>query len=106
MATKIFMKHPSTGVTKIGFYGFSWTSFFFGGIPAIMRGDVGIGLGVLLGGIVASVLSAGLLWFIIGLIWAFIYNKRYTIGLVERGYVFEDSPGNTAAAKQSLGIAG
>jgi hypothetical protein len=38
------MKNPNTGVIKKGFYGFSWTTFLFGGIPALFRGDIITGL--------------------------------------------------------------
>ena len=105
MATKIHMKHPQTGVLKTGYFGFSWTRFFFSGIPAIMRGDVGLGLAVFLSGLLGFVISSGPLYFIVGIIWAFIYNKRYTLGLIEKGYEFDDSPGAVSAAKQALGIA-
>jgi hypothetical protein len=104
MAKTVRLKHPATGLVKTGFIGFSWTSFFFGGIPAIMRGDVGIGLGLLAAGLVASAVSAGLLWFVVGLIWAFIYNKRYTTKLIENGYVLDDAPEVVAAAKLALGV--
>ncbi|MBR6468681.1 MAG: hypothetical protein IKT16_11095, partial [Desulfovibrio sp.] len=33
MAREIMMRHPR-GRVKRGFYGYSWTSCFFGGLPA------------------------------------------------------------------------
>ena len=105
MAMRVRLKHPATGIMKAGYVGFSWTSLFFGGLPAIIRGDVGIGLAVLFGGIVATALSAGLLWFVVGLIWAVIYNKIYTLGLIEKGYVFDDAPDVVGTAKRLLGVA-
>jgi hypothetical protein len=105
MATAVRLRHPQSGIVKTGYFGFSWTSFFFGGFPALMRGDVWIGLAVLAGSLVASAFSAGLLWFVVGLIWAFIYNKRYTLGLLEQGYVFDDDPRQVADAKRGLGVA-
>ena len=42
------MKHEKTGVVKKGFYGFSWTSFFFGGFSSLFRGDIMTGLIILL----------------------------------------------------------
>jgi hypothetical protein len=39
MATKINMLNPDTGLIKTGFYGFSWTTFFFGAFPALFRSD-------------------------------------------------------------------
>ena len=44
MATRIMLKHPQTGVIKPGYFGFSWTTFFFGGFPALFRGQIGLGL--------------------------------------------------------------
>ena len=33
MATSIKMRNPETGLTKQGFYGFSWTTFFLACSP-------------------------------------------------------------------------
>lgn len=104
MATAIRMRHPQTGIVKTGYFGFSWTSFFFGGIPALIRGDIWVGLAILAGALVASAFSAGLLWFVVGLIWAFIYNKRYTHGLLQDGFLFDDDPRRVADAKRELGV--
>lgn len=38
MATVVMLKHPETGIVTKGFYGFSWTTFFFGCLPALFRG--------------------------------------------------------------------
>jgi hypothetical protein len=90
------MRHPDTGISKTGFYGFSWTTFFFGGIPALFRGDIITGLVVVVLGI--------LTWWIAGIVWAFFYNKHYTTKLVEKGYTFIGSEADIAAAKAALGI--
>jgi len=97
MATQIMLKHPGTGVIKKGFYGFSWTTFFFGGFPALFRGEIFIGLAL----IVLQCITFGLA----GLIWAFVYNKRYTVSLIENGYVLAGSDAEILQAKQKLGIA-
>ena len=96
MATKIMMQHPTTGISKSGFYRFSWTTFLFGGFPALFRGDILIGLVV----IVLNVLT----WWIAGIIWSFFYNKYFTLRLVEKGYVFVGSDSEIASAKSALGI--
>ncbi len=96
MATKITMHDPVTGISKSGFYGFSWTNFFFGGFPALFRGDIVIGLVV----VVLNVLT----WWIAGVIWSFFYNKHFTHRLVEKGYVFTGTEAEVAAAKSALGI--
>lgn len=105
MATSVQLKHTQSGIVKNGYYGFSWTSFFFGGLPALIRGDIGYGLGVLIAAILAGAFSFGLLWFIVGLIWAFIYNKNYTHRLLQTGYEFNDAPDRVTDAKRALGIA-
>lgn len=104
MATAVQMKQKNTGIVKPGYYGFSWTSFFFGGLPALFRGDLAYGLAVLAVGILMSLFSAGLLWFVVGLIWAFVYNKNYTHRMIQDGLEFDDAPERVAEAKQSLGI--
>ncbi|MBX9992449.1 MAG: hypothetical protein K2Y36_17985 [Phreatobacter oligotrophus] len=97
MATTVMMRHPQTGLVKKGLVGFSWTTLFFGGFPALFRGDIVIGL-------VTMVLS----FFTLGIsniIWAFLYNKQYTTRLVEGGYVFADGEALNALARSKLGIA-
>jgi hypothetical protein len=97
MATRIMMKHPHTGIIKAGFFGFSWTTFFFGGFPALFRGQVLLGLIV----IVINFVTLG----IAGIIWAFFYNKSYTLGLLKKGYEFADSEGLVSLARAKLGVA-
>jgi hypothetical protein len=104
MATVIQLKHP-TGLIAKGYYGFSWTSLFFAGIPAIMRGDLVIGLGVLLVAILGGAFSFTILLIVVNVIWAFVYNKYYTRKLIERGYTIDPAEPNAAAAKAALGIA-
>jgi hypothetical protein len=96
MATVIMMKNPQTGVIKKGIYGFSWTTFFFGGFPALFRGDIVVGICVM----IASMLTLG----VAGIIWAFIYNKRYTLGLIEKGYKFAGGEAENDLARSKLGI--
>ena len=96
MATVITLVHPSTGIIKKGFYGFSWTTLFFGPFPAFFRGDL------LTGAIVLGVsLITG--W-IFPIIWAFLYNKRYTLGLLEQGYCFNANDSKVPEAKNALGV--
>ncbi|MCQ1061289.1 hypothetical protein LRP52_47450 [Photobacterium sp. ZSDE20] len=104
MATVIKMINPNTKIAKDGLYGFSWTSFFFSGIPAITRGDIGLGLGVLVATIIFTLFSFGLLYFVVNIIFAFVYNKNYTQRLIERGFVFAEDGANADRARQSLGM--
>jgi hypothetical protein len=98
------LRNPTTGVQKMGYFGFSWTSFFFGGFPALIRGDVGVGLGMIAVGILAGGLGFGIGWFVVGMIWAFIYNKNYTTRLLEAGYKLADTPERNAQAQMVLGV--
>ena len=97
MATVVMMKHPDTGLVKKGFVGFSWTTLFFGGFPALFRGDF-------LMGVVFIVLGCFTLG-ISSVIIAFFYNKQYTTKLVESGYQFADNEGVNSLARAKLGIA-
>jgi|SRR6476646_8979123 xanthine/uracil permease len=97
MAQVVMLKHPKTGILKKGFFGFSWTTLFWGGFPAIFRGDLLMGLLLII-----------LQWFTFGiatLIWAFVYNKNYTNKLIEQGYEFADAAPLVARARAKLGIA-
>jgi hypothetical protein len=96
MASVVMLKNPKTGIIKKGFYGFSWTTFFFGGFPALFRGDFVLGL--------VFIVLQFLTWGISGIIVAFFYNKRYTTKLIEEGYEFADSEGNVAMARAKLSI--
>lgn len=96
MATLVKLRNPNTGITKNGFTGFSWTTFFWGGFPAMFRGDFVLGL-------VLIILNFFVFW-IPGIIAAFVYNKHYTTKLIEAGYVLDDTPENNQRAKQELGI--
>lgn len=69
--------------------GFSWTTFFFGGFPALIRGDWLAGIIIIVG--------CFLTWGIVGIIAAFIYNKIYAKSLFEKGYsIHAMPPGYTA----------
>jgi hypothetical protein len=97
MATTVILRHPKTGIVKNGYYGFAWTILFFGGFPPLFRGDWILGLVL----IVLEVLT----WGIAGLIAAFIYNKHYTIKLIEQGYELADTESANVLARAALGIA-
>jgi hypothetical protein len=97
MATRIMLKHPQTGVVTRGYYGFSWTTLFFGGLPALFRGDWILGL--------VLIVLQFLTWGVSGIIAAFVYNKYFTIKLIERGYQLADSDAANTEARSRLCIA-
>jgi len=105
MATEIQMIQRSTGITKTGFYGFSWTTLFFGGFPALFRGDFITFLGLFAVIFVIALVTAGIGGFIASLVWAFVYNSYYTKKLLEKGYEFVGTDDEVAAAKRALKIA-
>ena len=105
MATRIAMRHKETGMVKDGFYGFSWTTFFFGFIPALFRGDFITFIGGFIVSLIIAIMTAGLGAIFISIVWAFMYNKYYTRRMVERGYEFAGSDGDNVLAAAALGIA-
>ena len=64
--------------------GFSWTTFFFGGFPALIRGDWVPGIIIMVG--------CMLTWGIVGIVAAFMYNKMYAKSLFEKGYTIHAMP--------------
>lgn len=96
MAQTIRLRHAQSGVVTTGFYGFSWTTLFFSGFPALFRGD-------LITGVIVLALTASSFW-VAALLWAFFYNRVYTVRLLERGYVFADDPQKIAEARRVLRI--
>ena len=75
------------GLLKTAPVGFSWTTLFFGGFPALFRGHVSMGLVQLLLQMVTFALSV--------LIFCFIYNKMYVNYLLENGYRFQSCSGKS-----------
>ncbi|WRD30350.1 HrgC protein [Helicobacter pylori] len=65
-------------LTKKGLVGFSWTTLFFGFLVPAIRGDVRWAVLML----IAQTFSLGLA----SIVFAFIYNKKYTTKLLEDGY--------------------
>lgn len=104
MAVKIPMKNPQNGLTKDGFYGFSWTSLFFGGFPALFRGDFLTFLGLFAMIIVIGLVTAGIGAFFVTIVWAFMYNKYYTKKLIEKGYKFNGTDEQNKLAASAIGV--
>ena len=88
MATKVNLLHPSSGMMKPGYYGFSWTYLFFGE------------LGVAALHFLFSFITIGL-WQLIA---AFLYTKQYMTRMLEKGYQLHDDEARMDDARASLGI--
>ncbi len=104
MAKQILLKHKSSGVMKNGYYGFSWTTLFFGGFPALFRGDFLTFLGMFAILVIVGFWSFGIGSLIAMFTWAFFYNGYYTRKLLERGYEFADTPHSNSQAASVLGV--
>lgn len=86
-----YLNHPHTGQTKVAPVGFSWTMFFFGFFPPLFRGDWKWFAITFVGGIILALMSGGLLGWVVGFVSAFIWNKSYLTGLIEKGYQLRGS---------------
>lgn len=106
MATRIKMKNPSTGLSKDGFYGFSWTTLFFGGFPALFRGDFVTFIGLFAVLAILAFATMGIGAFVGSIVWAFMYNGFYTKKLIEKGYRFVGTEEENNAAFVALGLKG
>jgi hypothetical protein len=104
MAIKIPMKNSQNGLFKDGFYGFSWTTLFFGGFPALFRGDFITFLGLFAIAVIVGIATAGIGAFLVVIAWAFMYNKYYTKKLIEKGYRFNGTDDENAAAANAIGV--
>jgi len=79
----VTLVHERTNLTKQVKVGFSWTTLFFGCLPALFRGDFKWAIIQCLLGICTFGLSS--------LVFAFVYNKIYIRELIEKGYRAVDS---------------
>lgn len=100
MAERILMINKSTGIQKDGFYGYSWTTLFFGPFVPLFRADFLTFVGYFIVIVFVGVITAGIGGFFCFLIWSFFYNSYYTKKLLEKGYEFSGSiEENEKAAK-------
>ena len=104
MATRIVMRHKESGIIRDGYYGFSWTTLFFGFFPALFRGDFMVFIGGFVIAIIIACYTLGIGVFFVSFVWAFMYNKYFTRKLLERGYVFSGSDEENALAASAIGV--
>ena len=93
---KIRVKHRESGIQKNCFVGYSWTYFVFGFFVPIFRGEISIGIFHL----IFSLVTFG----IFQLIMPFLYNKQYSIRLLNDSWNLDDSEDNNAIARYKIGI--
>ena len=82
----ITFKSKSGSIRKVAPVGFSWTTFFFGFFPALIRGDWKWALIQL----VASLFTGFISW----IVFCFIYNRLYIQGLIKEGFKAESYSGD------------
>jgi ABC-type multidrug transport system fused ATPase/permease subunit len=104
MAKSIQLKHKNSGVMKTGYYGFSWTTLFFGGFPALFRGDFLTFIGTFVVLFLIALAIHPFVVFIAMFVWAFFYNGYYTKKLLEKGYEFSDFQNKTEEAARELEV--
>ena len=93
---KIRVKHSESGIQKNCFVGYSWTYFVFGFFVPIFRGEISIGIFHL----IFSLVTFG----IFQLIMPFLYNKQYSIRLLNDSWNLDDSEENNSIARYKIGI--
>ena len=86
----IVLKHRESGLMKECVTGFSWTTFFFGLFVPLVRGDLKWAAIVFVLGSIIGIPTFGIGVFGVHTVFAFLYNKIYIRGLMERGFVPAD----------------
>jgi len=105
VAQQVRLIHEASGLTKTGYYGFSWTTLFFGFFPALFRADWITFLGGLVIYVIIDLITFGIGGIVASIAWAFMYNGYYTRKLIERGYRLADTEAVNAEAARRLRIA-
>lgn len=93
----VMIQHTSSGLTKKGFYGYSWTYLFFGWLVPIFRGEIGISMLHL----ILTVATLG----IFQIVMPYLYNRQYTSRQLTNGWVLADAPEKNQQARYRLKIA-
>ncbi|MDD2558699.1 MAG: hypothetical protein PHH87_10520 [Desulfuromonas sp.] len=96
MAKKVRIKHKQSGMMKEGYFGFSWTYFFFGAFVPIFRGEIGIGCLHM----VINMVSLG----IFQLIMCFLYNKQYMSRMLQSGWTLDETDQLYKDAQTAIGF--
>lgn len=95
---RLTLKNPNTGEIKVAPIGFSWTTLFFGFIPALLRSDWKYAL--------IQFAVACVTFNFSQLVFPFVYNKLYFKDLIyKQGFkVINSEKGSLDIASHKLGI--
>ena len=74
------------GVVKEVPTGFSWTTLFFGPLPALLRGDLKWGAIQIIVNVIVGLFTAGVGVIVTWIVFAAIYNGRYEQDLRAAGW--------------------
>ena len=94
---KTKVKHDKSDIQKNCFTGYSWTYFFFGFFVPIFRGEIAISSFHF----ILTLTTFG----IFQLIMPFLYNKQYSIRLLNDSWSLNDSEKNNEIARRRIGFA-
>lgn len=75
-----------SGLTKEVKKGFSWTTFFFGCLVPLIRGDLKWAAIMFLISIILGMFTMGIGSFVVGIVFAFKYNEIYYNDLLLKGF--------------------
>ena len=92
----ITFENKNSGAIKVAPIGFSWTTLFFSGIPALMRGHIGMGIVIIILAMVTGGLS--------NIVYGFIYNKMYIKHLIAEGAKMSNATVGDDELKVILGM--
>ena len=95
----VSLRHTHSGMLKSAPVGFSWTTFFFGPFPALFRGDLKWFIIMLIVGVFT-------IWIANFIIFGAIYNKRYLVDLMSKGFTPADEHSRNVLAQKGIVITG
>ena len=103
----VIVENPRTGQLRSAPVGFSWTMFFFGFFAPLFRGDWKWGIILFILGVLFTVMSAGFVGWLPGVVGAFMWNKSYLNRLISDGFQIKATERGTSLDKidQELGYA-
>lgn len=98
----ITLKHKDTGALKNCPTGFSWTTFFFGMFVPLIRGDLKWAIILFLLAVGIGLFTLGIGSIIVGIVFAFKYNKLFVRHLMEQGYIPADEAARNYCIAEGL----